>query len=191
MTEDFTKLCSDLEHYETDKWAVDAILDCEIMTNVVLDPCAGIGVLAQAADARGYDVVANDIWDWGFTLDMQRDFLTVNYDWELPTACDRGFTVLMNPPFSKAAQFVEKCLTLRARKIICFQRFAWWESAERREFWKKNPPNRIYICGSRATCWRHDLPPEKRKSSSSTAHAWFIWERGQPEGTVTGHIYKK
>ena len=96
----------------------------------------------------------------------------------------------MNPPFSKATEFVEKSFELGFRKIVCFQRFSWWESQKRREFWEKHPPDRVYICGDRASCWRHDIPESERGSSTPTAHAWFVWEKGSPPGTLLGHIYK-
>lgn len=101
-----------------------------------------------------------------------------------------GKTVFMNPPFSLACEFIEKAFELGARKVVVFQRFAWWESKRRKDFWDKHQPNRVYICGDRAACWRGDIPEEERKSSSPTAHAWFVWEPEHPSGTVLGHIWK-
>ena len=42
-----------VECYETPEWAVEAILDAEMMTTLVIDPCCGRGVLAEAAAERG------------------------------------------------------------------------------------------------------------------------------------------
>ena len=193
---DFTQLCKDLEHYETPEWAALAILEKEVCTQLVFDPCCGTGVLSKAAaHHNNYVVQSIDIHDWGYPLQTQvDDFLLVDEDFS-------ETTVFMNPPFSKACEFVEKSIELGARKIVCFQRFAWWESKTRREFWKKNPPSRVYICGDRASCWRHDLPKDdkgnrfdpktgKKLSNSPTAHAWFVWDRDAPYGTLLGHIYK-
>jgi predicted RNA methylase len=186
------ELATRLEHYETPAWAVEAILKREILTYRVVDPCLGIGILANAALDADYDVHTNDIHDWlteksDLKLDYISDYLDAPQDLRDKV---NGATVLMNPPFSKAVQFVEKSFEYGARKIVCFQRFAWWESAERRAFWEKNPPNRVYICGNRANCWRHDIPEAERGSSSPTAHAWFVWERGNPSGTLMGHVFK-
>ena len=63
-------------------------------------------------------------------------------------------------------------------------------SKKRRGFWNAYPPNRIYICESRANCWRIDIPPDKRTGSTTTAHAWFVWERGHPPGPVLGRLEK-
>ena len=194
----FTKLCKDLEHFETPQWAAEEILRHEILTDTVLDPCAGSFILTRAAGNAGYHVNAWDIHSWSKThmLDVQGDYLTH----ENAGGWAKGNTVLMNPPFSLAEQFVEKSLEYGARKILCFQRFSWYEGEmdsgrKRGQFWERHPPNRIYICGSRATCWRHDVPPEERvnakgrEKTTPTSHAWFVWEKGQPAGTLTGHIY--
>jgi hypothetical protein len=49
----------------------------------------------------------------------------------------------------------------------------------------------IYACISRATCWRHDIPKDQRKSPTTTSHGWFVWERGHPTGTLLGSIRKQ
>ena len=165
---DMTDLCIEAEMHETPDWAADSILDVEILTPVVIDPCCGRGVLSLAAQRRGYQVDAFDLHDWGFGR-TGIDFL----GWSEPPAGD--FTIFMNPPFSLAVDFVRHAQALGARKIVCFQRFA-----------------RVHACRSRATCWRLDIPPAERKGrSASTAHSWFVWERGHPPAAVLGHIDKR
>lgn len=187
-TEEFTQLCKDLEHFETPKWAAERILEVEMLGLSALDPCAGSGILGTAAIRAGYRLEEWDIHKWGEHITGIIDFT----DKAAMEAIDlEGYTVFMNPPFSKAQEFVNMALDKGARKIICFQRFAWWESRKRRAFWNQYPPNRVYICGERADCWRHDIPHDQRGSSTPTAHAWFVWERGQPPGTLLGHIYKE
>lgn len=192
MTETPKQLAIRLEAFETPQWAIDEILKVELLTHGlysnVIDPCCGRGIMTEAARASGYEVWPLDIHDWGFKCAIG-DFL----DWDTIQGQLWGqhdHTVFMNPPFSLAEQFVLKAISLGARKIVCFQRFAWWESQRRKKFWDKHPPNRIYICGSRASCWRFDIPKEDQKSGTTTAHAWFVWERGHPAGPVISRIYK-
>lgn len=186
MTEDFTQICIDLEHYETDPWVAPALLQKEILTRNVVDPCAGTGILTDALKAAAYGTTALDIRDWGYPGTHVQDFL------QLGSVAGGEFSVMMNPPFSMACEFVDKAFALGARKVACFQRFAWFESRERREFWDRHTPARIWVCGDRATCWRHDIPVDVRKgkSSTSTAHAFFIFESGHHGGTVVDRIYK-
>jgi predicted RNA methylase len=185
MTNSLFELSKELEHYETPRWAVDAILNREIMPRVILDPCCGTGVLSDAARAAGYVVASTDIHDWGYPGTIVKDFLTMERNDN-----DGRFAVLMNPPFSKAVEFVEKAFALGAFKVVCFQRFSWWESRKRRDFWKKYPPSDVYVCGDRADCWRHDIPHDQRTSSTPTAHAWFVFVRDNTSGTRLDHIYK-
>ncbi len=182
-----------LECFETDPWAARAILQSELLTRDVVDPCCGTGILSVAARENGYDTYSNDIVSWGYSRQTSTvDFLSIDTAHELIADWrETDFSVFMNPPFSKACAFVDKALALGARKIVCFQRFAWWESAARRDWWSVNPPQRLYICGDRASCWRFDVPPEGRTGKSTpTAHAWFVWERSQPPGPVIGHVWR-
>lgn len=186
------------EHFETAEWAADAILDVEETWGIVIDPCTGTGVLAEAAKknrGRGEpSVVTMDIHDWGYPLTFKMDFLTSGIGLKYRT-------VFMNPPFSKACEFVAKALDGGAERVICFQRMAWFESRTRKEFFEFYPPDRIWLCGDRATSWRHDISPQDRKihpktgkkrTGSTTAHAWFIFERkSKSNKTVIDRIWKK
>ncbi len=192
MTETLKEKSIRLEHFETPEWAANAILEKETTTNFIVDPCTGTGVLSDVAYKHKKSVVSIDIHDWGYApQEFVCDFLKLNrYEFKEMIYTDHEFTVFMNPPFKKACQFVEKAFELGARKIISFQRFSWYESKGRREFWEKYPPSRVYVCGERASCWRHDIPKDQRGSSTPTAHAWFVWDRNAPSGTLLGHIYK-
>jgi hypothetical protein len=161
-------------------------LEREILTRKVVDPCAGRGVMGRVGRDHGYDVYEWDIYDWTGSMPIM-DWLK---PWPEAHHICNPFTVLMNPPFSQACAFVQQAFHLGARKIVCFQRFAWWESGTRKNFWQNYPPNRVYICGDRANCWRFDLADSPGNNGTPTAHAWYVWESGHPGGTQLGHIYK-
>lgn len=189
-----TDLAHQLEHWETDPWAASAILAKEILTQHVVDPCTGTGILARAAMARGYQVTAADINDWGYSGTYLNDWLRSD-DWIRDRVA--GSTVFMNPPFSMADKFVDTALAMGARKVVCFQRFAWYEGSNvagkrRGAWWERNRPSRIWICGDRATCWLHSVPAAARAEKAGTpmAHAWFVWEQGHLPAAITGHIFK-
>jgi predicted RNA methylase len=208
--------CVELEAFETPRWALEALLRVEICTPTIIDPCAGTGIIARVCLDQGYQVFAIDVYDWSLVLPASAmhtagiraaDFLT---DDDVGVRV-KDQTVLMNPPFSKACEFVDRALALGARKVITFQRFAWRESAGRREWWDKNKPSRIWLCGARASCWRFDLlecqheagqetcPNLKKKvsgqgcakclSNAPTAYAFTVWERGHAGAELTNAIY--
>lgn len=201
----FTERCIEAEFHETPLWAAERVLDVEILTPQVLDPCAGNGVLGLALRNKGYrphNLKETDLHNWPDQPEWiwsGRDFLSEHY-----TPPYGEFSVMMNPPFSKAVQFLEKSLELGARKVIMFQRFSFMESGGRRAFWDDKPPSRVWLCGDRAQCWRADVPEEdqvdengekikgRRGRSSSTAHAWFVWERDHRVGAPTIHrLYRE
>ena len=179
----------ELECYETPEWAVHAILNQEILTPYVWDVCCGPGVLAKAAKFKNYKVTATDVFDWGYG--KLHDFLNDDPK-KVWSYRPQVSTALLNPPFSLATQFIEQAHKIGFRKIIVFQRLSFWEGQGRESFWDKYPPARIYVCGSRATCWKFGTPPEVRKSNTPTAHAWFVYEQGQNTTMPSlGRLYKK
>lgn len=190
--ETLTDLCKRLEAFQTPVWAIDAVLDVELTTPYLLDPCSGLGVIGWTCRQRLLDVTEIDIEDWSDHFPglahgdpLISDFLKHEEDL-------RFHTVIMNPPFSLAEAFVDRARELGARKIICFQRQAWRESGTRRKWWEQNAPARVWVCGARATCWRFDLLEEKGdKSGSPTSNAWYVWERGHKGAEVTSAIYPR
>lgn len=213
MKVELTQICKQLEAYETPRWAVEALLDVEILTRDVLDPCVGLGSISNHVGNAGYIIAGIDVQDWRKSYDCIEtyrrlsefklgNFLDVNVYDDLAHA-----TVIMNPPFTLACEFVDRAKALGARKIICFQRQAWRESQSRREWWQANRPARVWVCGARATCWRFDMLEcqheggkeacDKKKvcqhcsAGSSVAMAWYVWEVGHTGAEITNAIYPK
>lgn len=215
-----------LEAFQTPRWAVEAVLDVELLPTRVIEPCVGLGALAGPLLLRGHDVRSVDIRDWRAEFPQH-----VNEDWRI-IGCEEAFSVMnfltefkqdlsnaavfMNPPFSLATEFVDRARELGARKIICFQRQAWRESEARRAWWSANRPARVYVCGARANVWRFDLLecnhvegtagcPNFGKTkrvektigclnclgSSTTAHAFYVWERGHAAAEIGNAIFPK
>lgn len=210
IVQGLTDLCKELEAFETDPWAAREILDYELMTPFVLDPCCGTGALADAARDRGHRVLTFDIFDWSTIYPCEKpdnvmDFLT----YQPMNLGNEEFTVFMNPPFSKACAFVDKAMEIGARKIVSFQAWSWRSSVGRNEWWIENPPARIWLCVDRATCFRFDVPTEciepetcsRKKSkkdakcrlcmgSTPTTHAFFVWEAGHTGASIICNLRK-
>lgn len=214
--DELTRLCKSLEAFETPEWAARAILTKELLTGTVIDPCVGKGVLAFEAMRAGYHTVTIDQIDWTKKFpenmsvmppDILANFLLLSRTSpQFAYQQDKDFSFFMNPPFSQAGQFIDHALhAFGARKIVCFQRWAWRECQERRQWWRDNPPARIWLCGDRATCWRFDLIDDcgrKRgedkckncrtcMTGSPTAHAFFVWERGHKGAEIVHDIWKE
>jgi len=174
------------EFWETPVWASESILRREILSGVVIDPCCGSGVLSEAAKRAGYTVQSSDLNDWGYA----EGEVGVNFLESEGPDVGGDFSYFFNSPFSLAVLFIRKALENGARKVVSFQRLEWFETKVRRPVFEDLPPNRIYVCGDRANCWLGSVPLHKRKGGQKRAHAWYIWERGHPPGTLIGHIWK-
>lgn len=180
------------EAWTTDRWAAEVILDVELLTPNVIDAGCGTGALTLAAMKKGYaNIWSIDKYDWGFEYAQQVDWLTVTAAEIVQAFGDDDFTVFMNPPFSVACQFIDQARALGARKIVCFQRQAWRESQDRRDWWDANPPARVWTCGDRAHTWLFSIPPEDRKGGRFMPCAWYVWERGHKGAELGGAIWKK
>lgn len=174
------------EAWETAPWAVRSILRVEILTLSVVDPCCGTGIITEILRKDGYETLALDLYDWGY-----EGANVVNLNWLEADMDLTGKTVVMNPPFSLACEFVDKAFELDARKVVCFQRQAWRESLDRRLWWEKRPPARIWLCGERANTWLFTLPPEERKNPRFMPCAWYVWEEGHRGIEATNTIWKE
>ncbi|NVJ90854.1 MAG: hypothetical protein HWE34_04310 [Methylocystaceae bacterium] len=174
------------EAWETAPWAVRSILRVELLTPSVVDPCCGTGIITDILRKSGYSVHSQDLYDWGFEGADK-----VGSNWLIEDMDLTGRTVMMNPPFSLACKFVDKAFALGARKVLCFQRQAWRESQERRMWWEKRPPARIWLCGDRANTWLFTLPPDQRKNPRMMPCAWYVWEEGHRGIEASNTIWKK
>lgn len=178
------ELAKRLEAYETEQWPIRAILKCEILTTNVIDPCCGFDAIARTVEKYGHSVKRIDIHKWAEINGLiVKDYLSHFEDLSEKT-------VIMNPPFSLACQFVDHSRMMNARKIICFQRYAWREGTfkNRGKWWEENPPCRIWLCGDRAQCKRFDLRHEQM-AKPPTAHAWFVWERDHRGAEITRALF--
>jgi hypothetical protein len=186
------ELVTRLEALETAEWAAARLFDVELFTPVIVDPCVGLGRLTEAARMRGHQVLALDIFDWGFPKTVVCDFLgpraaQLIRNW---VGAEQEFSVVMNPPFRQGLAFAAEAWALGPRKLAMFNKMSFFGTQSRRPWLANHPPSRIWICGERATCWRFDFPPEKRDSSTPEQHAWFVWERGHGGPPITRNIWE-
>ena len=135
----------------------------------------GQGHLVKPLQEAGHMVVATDLIDRGFGF-APVDFLSDNAFDGAPYDA-----IIMNPPYSKALEFVEKSIK-KSPTVCAFLRIQFLESQRRRKFFDKYPPR--YVC-----VFSNRIPSSKNaifdpKESSAVCYAWFIWERdfkGNPE----------
>jgi hypothetical protein len=165
-----------LDLYETPDVAVEALLRVEKIRQLIWEPAAGKGAIVHVLRNHGHRVIASDINDYGVGFPGGIDFLMER---RAPDGVD---TILTNPPYKLANEFVARALKL-APLVIMLLRLAFLESERRCHI--------LEDCGlARVHVFRKRLPMMHRsnwqgpKANSGMAFAWFVWIRN-----YTGPIF--
>ena len=157
------------DHYVEPTWVSIRLFEVEDFdcSQVLLDPCAGFGRIADAAKAAGYTVIAADIIDRGYPGCLVQDFL------------DRKSTpptVVGNPPFKAVEPFAHHALKLGARRVALLFPTARLNGAR---WLRKLPLRRIWLLTPRPS-----MPPGyviargEKPGGGKKDFTWLIFERG-------------
>ncbi len=144
----------------------------QLKDGAVLEPCAGNGNFIKVLRDKGYKnmIVANELREEehdsliesGADIVIHNDFLHT----ELPNYEIK--TIITNPPFNLAIEFVQRCKELYPEaEIIMLLRTAFLESKSRYTFWQKNKVNKLYTLSSR--------PKFINGKTDATSYSFFIW----------------
>lgn len=135
----------------------EQFLDKEL---IVLDPCCGSHVMADALRPMGYEVRENDLYDGGV------DYLCK--DW-------METQVVMNPPFSQWDAFVMKAKS-HADVIFCIGRLNYLSTQSRYEstIWGGL---QFVLPFTRYVDYRTPLRDDGRYQCGAMATGWFIWRK--------------
>lgn len=178
------------DYYATPFNATEALLNAlnecgeALSSDTILEPSAGEGHIVKVLkDFYPYnEIVANDIAyrssRLGIDVNGGIDFL--NYE------PHRKFdTIITNPPFALAQEFIEKALTLTNRRVIMFAKIQLLEGDKRRKMFDNSPLKYVYVFSKRVNPLRNgEATDENGKPWASTmCFAWFVWDleyEGEP-----------
>lgn len=158
----------DGDFFSTPPCATHSLLRVESFTGPIWEPAAGAGAITTVLQEHGNEVVSTDLLDHGFCKHGV-DFLTANGA--------LAPNIVTNPPYSFSLQFAQKATEIATGKVAFLLRLAWLEGQRRGEFFASHPPVRIWVF-SRRIPRMHRYGYEGKKTSSTIAFAWFVWERG-------------
>lgn len=190
---------ADWDFYATDPQAVNDLLakmpELGEKGLKVLEPCAGIGTLADRYttitknEVDMYDICARreDIIEMDYMkLDCKNkyDLILTNFPYQEATAKQPvGFTQLLNKALND----------IKPGGYVCsFQRLLQLESKKRYEgIYGKRPPSRIWVYSHRVACYENgDL---NKKMSSAIAYCWVVWHKDMDgffsKNTILDWIY--
>lgn len=159
------------DFYATDPKALDILL-CEggvVLKSPVLEPACGNGILSDKLKEYGYDVISRDLIDRGYG-ETGIDFLTDNRK--------HNGTILTNPPYKYAQQFVEHALDIieDGDDVYMFLKLQFLEGKARRQLFDTRQLKEVFVSSSRLICAKN--ADFDSVSSSAVAYAWFHWIKG-------------
>ena len=155
------------DYYATEPKAVELLLQKEKFSSIILEPSCGEGHISRVLLDNGYTVKSSDLIDRGFG--EVKDFF------EVDEFCG---DIITNPPYKVALDFVKHSLDIipEGSKVAMFLKLQFLEGKARKEFYKENPPKKIYVASGRLNCAKNGKFEEFK--SSAVAYAWFMWEKG-------------
>jgi hypothetical protein len=168
--------------YETPDVAVEALLRVEALPRCIWEPACGPGRIVNVLRARGHEVYASDLIDYGVdsAAHYGRDFL-------LEQQAPEGYAAIVtNPPFKLAEQFVAHALSL-CPLVVLLLRLAFLESERRCGILEGRGLARIYVFRKRLPMM-HRAGWEGRKANSGMAFAWYVFDRTHRGSTVVRRI---
>lgn len=142
------------DDYPTPPIMTQALIDREHLPGRIWEPACGGGEMVKVFRKAGFHVVSSDI-------QSGTDFLQQE---EL-----RGETIVTNPPYKLASEFVLHAIDLLPQIVAMLLRINFLEGAGRWErIYSKRPPTRIWVFTRRM-----GLADGR---AGSFAHCWFVWD---------------
>lgn len=158
------------DFYPTPEWATQALVDAlgvEYFKDYVWEPACGNGVMSNVLLRNGCVVRSSDVVDRGYG-DVE-DFLEA-------VEAKGCKTIVTNPPFKQANEFILKALSLDGVERVCmFLRLSFLEGQKRKDLFEKHPPKYVHVFSKRVSFGRAD---SAEKNMNAVAYAWFVWEKG-------------
>lgn len=165
------------DFYATPTAAITQLLDKEQFGNTVLEPCCGNGAISKILQVYKYNVISQDLYDWGYGI-SGKDFLT-----ETTQDVD---AVITNPPFKLSTEFVYKaleCTKLKQGKVAILNRVQWLEGQKRRKLFTGTCLSKVLVFSKRIPRFnRYDFVG--KQGTSLIFFAWFKWDwqyAGEPQ----------
>lgn len=150
----------------------------------ILEPACGEGHLAEVLKEYfpNSNIDCIDLVDRGYGTGGV-DFLTYNPE-------KKYDTVITNPPFKYAKEFILKGLELSNRYVIMLCKIQLLEGVNRKEMFFNTPLKYIYIHTTRQATWKNGEKTDSKgkKWATTMCLAWFVWEKGHNEEPIVRWI---
>jgi hypothetical protein len=133
----------------------------------IWEPCCGDLDMTRVLEWHGYEVTSTDIRHTGQGIggiDFLNDDVTEKWGW-IPDPD----MIVMNPPFSLAAEFIERALSYTPN-VACLMKIDYWNAISRLPLWKSRQPAFFF-----PLTFRLAFLKDERGSSPLMNCAWAVW----------------
>lgn len=145
----------------------------------ILEPACGQGHISETLKEilPNFNIISTDLIDRGYGQGGV-NFLTHDYG--------RTFnTVITNPPFSLAKEFIEKGLEIADKYVIMLCKIQLLEGIKRKDMFLNTPLKYVYVHTTRQATWKEGKPTDSKgkKWATTMCLAWFVWDKeydGEP-----------
>lgn len=169
---------TELDYYATNPEAVKMLLSKhEFKFCDILEPCVGSGHIANVImeDHPFSTLTAIDMVDRGFPNTIVADFLS----WETEKKFD---TIITNPPYSLANEFIYKCMDLLepGGQLAMFLKIQFLEGVKRKELFDEYPPQYVYVFRKRMCVFNNGMevdPNTGKQWATTLCNAWYVWKK--------------
>lgn len=163
------------DFYATDPIAIDKLSAKFDIPHKVWECACGSGCLSARLQELGHVVYSTDIIDRGY-VGMNRLFNFLK-----TTKMPEDYSILTNPPYNKAMEFVLHGLSLVSDNnyVIMFLKLTFLEGIKRRkELFDRYPPKLLFVCSERVLCAKNAEFEIRKREGSAVAYGWFVWQKG-------------
>ena len=150
----------------------------KLIEHVIWEPACGKGHISEEFRKAGYTVISTDLIERGYgSCGEEYDFLKM----EKNIHTDGNCSIVTNPPYKYAQEFVEKSMELLEDGQLCCMllKLTFLEGKKRYQMFKKYPPNEVLVFSERINCNHGGNFTEKDQGiGGAVAYAWYIWIKG-------------
>jgi hypothetical protein len=133
----------------------------------IWEPCSGNMDMTRVLEWHGYEVTSTDIRETGQGIggfDFLNDDPEEKWGW-IPDPD----MIVMNPPFSLAAEFILRALRYTPT-VACLMKIDYWNAIGRLPLWQANMP-KLFL----PLTWRPAFLQKERGNSPLMNCAWCVW----------------
>lgn len=133
----------------------------------IWEPCSGDLDMSRVLEWHGYEVTSTELRETGQGItgfDFLRDDPTEKWGW-IPDPD----MIVMNPPFSLAAEFIQKALSYTPN-VACLVKIDYWNAISRLPLWEKHVPA-FFL----PLTFRLAFLKAERGNSPLMNCAWVVW----------------